>query len=462
VAPTGACSPHESEPMAGPTSAKLGAVRMLIETAPDHALRSLQLALAGADDGPMAQIRAMIQAEQKARALRDAVFAPLMPLFGPEGQLGGPRFPKRVCAVLWSDLKRHDGALVEVARLAHEDRYPDEPIPPSFDELCAVAAWRLRETPGTFFRGDDSVRAEQLAAFFDLATVARALLARVPEWLGVASEDRVAQLKLLFKDAVGVAVDATPRLLELTLAHLSEPHKILRLVSALTDHAGDRFIASSELASFGERLLDDVDARIAAVKTFDASGGAAAAKTAAFDVNHAGVILSEVEEDIELSRDGPWGARVAAARKALAAGVESRLRDVEGQVALALPLQTVRISGRMTRPAPKLGTDPDTLSVERARALLIFLDKVRAAASAGGYGALRNAVAEKVAERLNVYADEALHAVNAGETPDQDRALRYIEIAAEFLGYAEDPKAAQFIRRRMAVSGGIETSQDVA
>jgi len=127
-----------------------------------------------------------------------------------------------------------------------------------------------------------------------------------------------------------------------------------------------------------------------------------------------------------------------------------------------LPLQTVRISGRMTRPAPKLGAEPDTLSVERARALVIFLDKVRGAASAGGYGALRNAVAEKIAERLNVYADEALHAVNAGETPDQDRALRYIEIAAEFLGYAEDPKAAQFIRRRMAVSGGIETSQDVA
>ncbi len=457
--------------MAGPTSAQLGAVRMLIETAPDHALRSLHAALVGADSGPMARIRSMIETEQAARRLRDAVFSPLLPLFGPQGSLGGPRFPKRVSAVLWSELQRRDAALFETARAADEDRYPDEPIPPAFDQLCARAAAHLRETPETFFRGEDGARfrgedgarsAEQLAAFFDLAAVARALLARLPEWLGKTSEDRTAQLKLLFMDAVGIAVDATPRLLELTLAHVPEPSKILRLVAAITDHAGDRYLASSELASFGERLLADVDARVAAVKTFDASGGAAAAQAAADHVNHAGAMLSEIEEDIELSRDGPWGARVAAARKALAAGVELRLRDVESQVAHALPLQTVRISGRMSRPAPKLGAEPDALAVERARALVVFLDKVRAAASAGGYGALRNAVAEKIGERLNVYADEALHAINSGEAPDRDRALRYVEIAAEFLGYAEGPKAAQSIRRRAAVSGGIETSQDVA
>ena len=448
--------------MAGPTSAQLGAVRTLIETAPDHALRSLQAALLGAGDGPMGQIRDMVSAEQKARGLRDAVLSPVLPLFGPEGSLGGPRFPRRVCTVLWSELKRRDATLVEEASVEHDGRYPDDPIPPAFDQLCVRAAAHLRATPEAFFRGEDAGRAEQLAAFFDLAAVARVVLIRLPEWLGKATDERVAQLKLLFKDATGVAEDATPRLLELVLAHLPESSKILRLVAQITDHANDRYLASSELATFGERLLADVDRRIAVVKTFDASGGAAAAQAAADQVNHAGAMLSEIEEDIGLSRDGPWGARVAAARKALAAGVESRLRDVEGQVALALPLQNVRISGRMTRPAPKLGADPDKLAVERARALTLFLDKVRAAASAGGYGALRNAVAAKIAERMNVYADEALHAINAGEAPDNDRALRYVEIAAEFLGYAEDPKAAQFVRRRAAVAGGIETSQDVA
>ncbi|HEY3814988.1 MAG TPA: hypothetical protein VGL66_17350 [Caulobacteraceae bacterium] len=438
---------------------------MLIETAPDPALRSLEAALAGADGGPMAEIRRMITTEQAARGLRDAVLSPLMPLFGAAGAFGGPRFPKRVCTVLWRELERRDAALVQKARKGHEDRYPDEPIPSSFDELCWRAGAHLRETPEAFFRSEDVARAEQLARYFDLAPVARAVLARLPEWLGKPTEERVTQLKLMVKDAVAVAVDATPRLLEIVLAHLDEPHKILRLVAALSDHANDRFLAGSELASFGERLLADTDARIAAVKTFDASGGAAAAKAAAFDVNHAGAMLSEIEADVHLSRDGPWGARVAAARKALAASVESRLRDVESQVAQALPLQTVRIAGRMTRPAPKLGAEPDRLAVERARALLIFLDKVRAAASAGGYGALRNAVAEKIAERLNVYADEALHAINAGEAPDTERGLRYVEIAAEFMGYAEDPKAAQFILRRAAVAataGAVETSQDVA
>ncbi|HWE47432.1 MAG TPA: hypothetical protein VG407_15520 [Caulobacteraceae bacterium] len=451
--------------MAGPTPAQLGAVRTLIETAPDHALRSLQAALAGAAAGPMGDIRSMIEVEQSARGLRDAVLSPVMPLFGPPGALGGPRFPKRVCTVLWSELKRSDHDLVEEARVGHDGRYSDDPIPPAFDQLCARAAGRLRATPAAFFRGDDGARlAEQLAAFFDLAAIARVVLARLPEWFGKATDERIAQLKLLFKDAVEVTEDATPRLLELTLAHLPEPHKILRLVAALTDHANDRYLASSELATFGERLLADVEGRIAAVKSFDAAGGAAAAQAAADNVNFVGAVLGEIEEDIGLSRDGPWGARVAAARKALAASVESRLRDVESQVAVALPLQTVRIAGRMTRPAPKLGADPAPLAVDRARALVVFLDKVRGAASAGGYGALRNAVADKIAERMNIYADEALHAVNAGEAPDTERALRFVEIAAEFLSHAEDPKAAQSIRRRAAVAGagGIETSQGAA
>jgi hypothetical protein len=452
--------------MAGPSPAQLGAVRTLIETAPEAALRSLERALAGVEGGPMAQIQTMVAAERDDRNFRGDVFAPVIPLFGIRaGGLAGPQFPNRVLTQLWNQLKACEPDFVVQAQADRDDwRRGDDPDPRIFNVLCAKAARMLRAEPDSFFRAADrsGPLAQQLAAFLDLAPLARVVLARLPDWLGRATEERVAVLKLIFKDAVDVAIDATPRLLELVLAHLPEPQAILRMIAALTDRASDRFLASSELASLGERLLDDVDLRIAHVKAFNAQAGIAGARAVAHDVTVVCAILAEMEQSVDLARDGPWGSRVNAARKALALNVESRLRDIEGVVAQALPLQNVRIAGRMTRPAPKLAVEPDLAAVDGGRALLVFLEEVRPAAAAGGYGALRNAVAEKVTERLNVYADELLHAINAGEAPDQERAQRFLEIAAEYLGYAADAKAAQIVRRRAAVAGDRQPSQDVA
>jgi hypothetical protein len=451
--------------MAGPTSAQLGAVRMLIEQAPDSALRSLERALANVADGPMGDIRDMVRAEGKDRAMRNLVFAPVMPFFiSKPGALPGPRFPLRVCAGLWAMLKTRRVELMRAAREAYDDRRQgDEREPPVFDSLLGDAAVLLRMEPQNFFRGDDGpALAEQLAEFLDLAAIGRAVLARMPDWLAKATEERVTALKLMFKDATEVAFDATPRLLELILAHLSEPQTILRLIAALTDRATDRYLASSELASFGERLMADAEARIAAIKIFDPQGGAKAAHAAAHDVGQVCAVLAQFEQDVELSREGPWGSRVAAARKALALSVEGRLRDVDGLVSQALPLQNVRIAGRMTRPAPKVSTAPDEAAVERARALVVFLDVSRAGGAAGGYGALRTSVSEKVQERLNVYADEVLHLINTGEAPDNDIAQDYLAIAAEFMTYAKDKDAAQIIRRRAAAAAERQTSQNVA
>ncbi len=312
-------------------------------------------------------------------------------------------------------------------------------------------------------RDADPALGEQIAAYFDLAPLARTAISRLPDWLGKATDERVAAWKLTLKDATAIAFDATPRFLEIILAQLSEAHAILRLISLATDRASDRYLASSELASFGVRLLDDVDVRIARVKAFDPQLGPASAKAVARDVAAACAVLAQMEQDVELSRDGPWGSRVIAARKGLAQAVETRLRDVEGVVGQALPLQTVRIAGRMTRPAPKIQGPPDEKAVDRARTLMTLLDETRSAAAVGGYGALRNAVAEKLSERLTVYADEVLHLVNAGEAPDPALALAYVEIAAEFMGFAQDAKAAQIIRRRAAVAGAErDASKDVA
>ena len=451
--------------MPGTSPAKLGAVRMLIAAVPEGALRSLETALASAKDAAMVEIRDLIRAERADRGLRDQVLSPLLPLAmaRPEA-IPGPVLAPGLLSAIWAAAKRRNGPLIEKAARARGELRHDDPEPVEYDRLCIEIAGMLRGEGALAPAGLDPKLAAEAAQLVDLTPLARQAIRRAPEWLGRVSEESAATLKLIFKDATAIAQDATPRLLDIIMAHLSEPQQIMRLIAVLTDRSGDRFLASSELASFGERLLADVDRRIARMKAFDMQAGSAAAVSMARDIVVSTTILNELEQQVELSKDGPWGARVSAARRNMAAAVEARLRDAESEVAKALPLQNVKIAGRMTRHAPKLAADPDMRVVERARALVTLVGEVRSVAAGGGYGALRSQVAERLTERLNVYADEVLHAINAGETPDEARALAYLEIAAEFLGHVRDEETAQIVRRRAAVAGGraSSASQDAA
>jgi hypothetical protein len=450
--------------MPGPSPAKLGAVRTLIGAAPDHALRSLQAALAGAggDGGAMALIREMIDTERADRALRAWVFGPIEPLFQPRADgVEAPVLPRRALLALWTLVKARLPELV--GRAADDSRYldPSDRAPAVFDDICRNAAALLRDSPEAVAPGDPAA-AESVAVYLDLTPLARKALRRAPEWMSKVTDERIAAFKVVMSDATALVPDGTPRLFEIFQAHLPEAAQVLRLVALLTDRASDRYLASSELKSFGERVLAAIEARVQRVRTFDPQGGQPAGRAAAQEVIAACAALAEIEQSVDLSRDGPWGARVSTARKALALNVEGRLREVENAVAQALPMQAVRVAGRLTRPAPKVGADPDERLVAKAHGLVTFLEEARPAANAGGYGALRGQVAEKVAVRLFTYADELIEAMNAGEVPDEDRARVYLEIAAEFLALAKDAKAAQIVRRRAAVAGGRQPSKDVA
>jgi hypothetical protein len=449
--------------MPGPSAAKLGAVRTLIEAAPDSALRSLRLALADAGGGPMASIRDLIDAESADRTIRAWVFSPVLPLFAPRADgVEAPLLPRRALTVLWSQLKARRPELI--AQAAEEVRYltPEDLAPEVLDRLCLEACALVRADPEAILPQAAAEVVESFALYLALSPVARRGARRLPEWLSKVTDERVAALKVLFSDAAAVVDDGAPRLLELLLAHLPEAAQVMRLVSALTDRSGDRYLAASELSSFGERLIADTERRIQRVRVFDPQAGEAGGGAAAQDVIAACATLAELERSVELSRDGPWGARVLAARKALAVNVEGRLREVDAAVGQALPVQSVRVAGRMTRAAPRVEAAPDEQLVARARGLVVLLAEVRPSANDGGYGALRNQVCDKVAARLETYADELIHLINAGEAPDDDHARAYLEVAAEFLGRIRDAKAAQLVRRRAAAAGAHAASRDVA
>lgn len=445
--------------MSAQNRAQLAALKALFATVTDEVLATLNRVFSQSN-ASMVLVRDLVAEERADRALRDRVFAPLAPLFGARPE--GPAFPPRMRAAMWSALRRTAPELIQEA--AEESRYlrGGDKSPLVFDDLARRAGILLRSPTSALSRQSDATLVAELAGYVALVSLARKTLTMLPDWLGRVSDERVATLKIALRDASVVVPDGAVRLMELMAAHLPEPQLVLRLIAVATDRSGDRFIAESELAHFGERLLADVDRRVERLRAFNPVESAQRDQALAEDITRCFAILAEFERSVELDREGPWGHRVATARRAIAAHVESRLRDVEGAIAEALPMQKVKTSGRVSRTEPAIAHDPLPGAVRRARGLLVLVEASRASVAVGGYGALRGAVTDRVRERLEDYADQVLRQMNGAGPVDAERARVWLELAAEFLERVDAVKSADLVRRRAASALATPAKLNVA
>jgi hypothetical protein len=432
-------------------------LRALVEGAPDAALRNLETAMASdqAGSAALSEIRQLIALEAIEREAGARVLGPLLPLCRETPDpLSRLSFPAAAPKLVWRALKTEEPRLAGLARDTQPDE--DDPFFAVDDELCRSAAAGLRVRSGAYAPAVDALDAAtaggsvQFAACLDLAPIARRAIARLPDWMGRLTEERSAAARLAFKDSVALAEDNGPRLFELLIAHLDEPWQVLRLISAVMDRPGDQFVAASELASFGERLLDDIDQRVADVIGFSVAGGREAGAAAGRAVHVATMEISAFDESLEISRQGPWGQRLMAQKRMLAAAVENRIKAVETTVAAALPLQSGR---KRTGPRghPRLTQDPDRNALIRAEALTAFMPEVRSASAVGGFGAIRAQVADAVEARLSQYVEDLLETIHL-QAPEAGRARLYLDAAAELLGLLTGSKAAQLVRRRAAAA----------
>jgi hypothetical protein len=259
-------------------------------------------------------------------------------------------------------------------------------------------------------------------------------------------------VRLLFKDADAIAPDASPRLLEVLLAQTAEPWRLLRIISAVTHRAGDRYLSSSEMAEFCERVLADIERRVNLVRLFDVDGGVEAGHTAAAAVAVAISEIGEFEESLDLNKTGPWGQRIAKLKLSLSGLTEGLLKKAPKLVGEALPLQQVRVGGVNLRMEPRLDPAPDARLVRRAMASLAFFDRCRATSGQGGWGTVRGRAGEEIAHRLDSYIEDILAMAHGGELDSLDQARAFLEVAADMTALAQDEKSAQIVRRRAAAA----------
>jgi len=442
--------------MATLSEARAGAVRRLIELAPDNVIRRLEtaLSLAGRGDEAMARVQDMVGEEMLDRRVRAAVFSPLTPLCRPPpDQMQRLAFPSAVLGLTWAALKRTVPDLVAQAQRAFATLRMEEEPPEVFDDLCRRAAEGLAAGEAAFAPALEATPAPLRPRYTEvmaLAPLARQAVRRLPHWVRTLSSEHAAGIRVAFGDAVAVGEDAGPPFMEILFGHLEQPFEVLRLISLVMDKPSDRYLAGSELASFGERLLKDIDRRIDDVRSFDPGCGLDGGVQLARSVQVATLTINEFETWLSINREGPWGSRLHAQMRALASAVEARLREVEPAVTMVMPLQPSR--SKATRGRPRLTEAPDAYAVAKAYALLGFLYESRHSASYGGFAVVRSKVLEALDPRIDQYAEDLLEQMH--EDPALEEPVRgRLELAADFLGLVRDPRAAEIVRRRAAAAG---------
>ncbi len=443
--------------MSGLSVAHRVALAALIEQAPDGMLGKLS-SVAVALQGPRAlELATMLSAETTDRARRRAVMAPLVPMFRSRADgIEAMTFPATVLPRLWKAAAEREPALLP--RL--DDEGPDAVA--VSNRICLAAAAAVRDRPDMIWPpGVDPERREQgltdLAACLDLAHLARRGLPSLEIWLKRPDDDQIAELRILLKDCAHVHQDGAQRVLEMLFSHLDDAVLILRVITQSSCSAGrEGFLSASELSGFVERLIAGIDVRVAHIAAFRPGSDLAAVDPVIEDLTWCANVLNELDVTLTLNPLSAWGKSVRDARVSIAGQLSAFLRAADRAVDKALPLERVRIAGRMTRKAPLLSAPVHGESVQAVRHLLKLVGAVRSAASIFGAEADRKKLVEALTDRLTDYADQVLHEVNDGEAPDEVNALRLVELAARCLDLIDARDAARTVRRRAAVAGAAK------
>jgi hypothetical protein len=234
--------------MAAIAAQKLQIIRTLVETAPDSALRSLELALASAGaQGALAPCAAWSRTRPPTASSATMSWPRSCRCAPSRGQ--GHRLPEPRYAV--APVAGAEGCRAERVEEAAAKCNPwdlEQGTPDVFDDLCKVAASGLRDPENAAF---DSVRSlcdpEALALCLQLSTITRSCLPKLSEWVSRMSDERAAAARLAYRDACRISEDAGPLLLDILSAHLPDDWRIMRVISAVMDRPNDRYLASSEV-----------------------------------------------------------------------------------------------------------------------------------------------------------------------------------------------------------------------
>ncbi|WP_140985973.1 hypothetical protein [Asticcacaulis tiandongensis] len=439
-------------------------IRQVVKAMPVQVLLSLERALGLTEDALLGDVHDIVSLELESHDIKAMIFRPFMPMFERrEDGLSGVHFPVWVLDNLWKALERHQTALFARLHITMRGFSQSDPVPPVFTELVDASAQMLRQRPELMLPeghdADDQALIAEFAAYLDIYHTAREAIRKMPEWLGRLTADKAVAIRILFKDAGRLAEDGGLRWLEVVFANLEDGADIMAFVGIASDRANDRFLSQSELAVFGERVLEAAEGAqrrlMPLIRTPDRLAEAA---EMALQALH---LTQTMETAIELTRDGPWGQRVARIRQAVAAQVESQIERLQPAIERALPTKAERHHGRVVGATPIVGAVSEPAMAE-VLGVTGFCHHIGAGAAQGGYAVRLNQCIEAGEAYLEAYLEAAL-ALYADADADQQAVISaQLEALICLTGALCGTPKANLARRRVASLGSGERSKTVA
>lgn len=447
--------------MAELSVAQRAVLAQMLERVPDRVLKTLSGAVAQMPGERAASLSIMLADETIDRRRRAIAFAPLLPMFQrrPDG-VESVNFPSGVLPRLWKAASSKEPELL----LVLDDYRPIEDNPKMravADRICVAAAGVVRDEPDLVWPsagGDEAARLkglEELALCFDLAAMARRGLLILPDLMLRPTGDQLAELRLLIRDSAEITADGGPRMLEIFFGHLADASLILRLVVHSSKAAAkEGFLSESEMAGFVNRLIAEVERRVARIASHQPGAKADPGPGVRTDIAWCAETLGELDVTLQLDPESGWGKQARDARDRINATLSKTLRGLDKTMDRLMPTREVKTTGRMTRKIADLEAQAAPLeAVQAAIVLLTLLGALRTAAQVFGCETLRHQLVQSMSERITTWVDQVIEAVNAGDAPDQRKSLGMVETLAKCLLLIDETDAARTVRRRAGAAG---------
>ncbi len=441
--------------MPGLTGSQGKTVRSIVQTVRDAGLGKLTSVLsAQMGEHTMADVRDIVMMEMKDRKMRSIVFSPIASLCD-KNQPGKTRsrFPFALPTLLWNALADSAPKLMTHARAMALRSESEEVLPYIFNQACDAALAGLQNNDPLFKpvieclgkSSPDAVR--EMIGFLKMSSVLRDVLIELPLWVGRMNSDDELSVRLAYRDAVKLTANGPARLFEFIHINLDAPQKILRIISAALDRPSDLSVEGTPLIEFGNLLLTQCETSLVSINEVDLNQGATAGIALASAAETIIGTITEFEESIALSKNGPWGRRVARIKRDISVAFENLIFQIEILIPKALPVEAAAQNQKTLNRSPNMFYAPDPSAVARLEAILTFIAQIRPIASAAGVGVLRSRVITETQEFLKYYSNGVL-ALIADFSQDPDALRGRIDLIAKYVALVHDNEAAEHLRRR--------------
>jgi hypothetical protein len=448
------------------SNSKLSDLKALVRGLNDVALSRLNTVLEGhIGDDALAAARDVVWVEFENRRIQALVFSPVIALCPRQAPaFSQTRFPSDLPHLLMDAMGNRSPRFVKAAVALTHVKPSEVRSLAAYDSVCTDAAVALRAADPHMapvlacLRRDGVDRVEEFARYLDLCPIMRGLLVFLPRWMRQMSPHRAATVRATFRDACEIAPDAAPRFFEMLYCGLSEPWMVLRILSAVMNRPLDTYVAGTEIAMFGERLLERVDQGLNCLRSAPGQGGARDGLVAAEAAQTCAHIIAEFEQGLTLTDTSLWGQRIGWQKTSLTGLCAKRIAEAEKLLSKALPMTTTQLGRRPAPSVPRLAIDPDPTSVQELKAALTFLMAVRSTAGLGGFGSIRSKTLSAVQTYLNTYAEGLLERLGTTDE-DAERVMAFLDVAAVCLGCVFDDMAEARLRKRAATASLRQMTQ---